>query len=229
MTSAVFIADLHLDESQHEITDLFLKFLEKDASEADSLYILGDLFEAWIGDDDNSVYNQKIFNALKQYSNTGKKLFFMAGNRDFLIGEKFSQLTGAKILPDPTLVNVNGEDVLLTHGDLLCTDDITHQKYRRIVQHPITKKITQRLPLALRRIIAKKLRLKSRQHYKKNNELSVDVNQDAVLDAFKQHKVKLMIHGHTHKPAIHQYENGKRVVLGAWHSDLNLERDTFII
>lgn len=227
--AAVFIADLHLDDSQHEITELFLDFLKTEAIKSNSLYILGDLFEAWIGDDDTSAYNKKIINALKKYSEQGKQLFFMAGNRDFLIGKKFTQMTGATILPDPSLIDINGKTILLTHGDSLCTDDLTHLKYRRVIQHPIMKKIIQWLPLRLRRHIAKKLRQKSRQHFERNNMISVDVNNNAVLKAFIEHKVELMIHGHTHKPGLHQHKNTKRIVLGAWHSNLKLERDIFTI
>lgn len=217
-TNILFISDLHLEENQLGITELFLQFMQTQALQADQLYILGDFFEAWIGDDDNTPYYQKIKDSIKNYVTQGKQCFIMPGNRDFLIGKRFMRETGAQYLPDPTIIEHNNSRILLTHGDAMCTDDIRHQIYRRISQSQFAKVISNVLPINYRKKIAQQLRAASRKHFLRHNAQLRDVTAKAVQNAFTKNNIDVIIHGHTHVAGAHEYDNNKkRFVLGAWH------------
>lgn len=217
--TTLFISDLHLSASHPEITRAFEHFLNEQAQHAAALYILGDFFEAWVGDDDDSDFIRHIKNLLKALSDSGVKLFIMRGNRDFLLGKKFCSEVGASFLPDPSLITINNQRVLLTHGDYLCTDDRAHQAFRRKADHPQLQKIFLCLPLFFRHYLADRIRAFSlqRQQTRKNY---IDVNQTAVEELMKKHDIFLMIHGHTHRPNTHEFEltnrKAKRVVLRDW-------------
>jgi UDP-2,3-diacylglucosamine hydrolase len=218
MNYTLFISDLHLQESQLKKTDLFLKFLST-ATKVDALYILGDLFEAWVGDDDNSSFCKKIKIALKQYTTSGIPTYLMRGNRDFLIGKKFIQDTGCIFINDPLKIDLYGVPTILTHGDLLCTKDKSYMRYRKLVHNPICQKLFLLLPLKLRKLIANYLRAKS----KKNHQLKLgkkNISKESVIHLMQQHNVTQLIHGHIHKPAICKIKSnevtGKCISLDAW-------------
>ena len=187
------------------------------------LFILGDLFEIWIGDDDDSEYINTIKSELLKFTNTGADTFFMHGNRDFLVGKKFSDLTGCKILPEENIIYINGEKILLTHGDLLCSDDKKYLEFRSKVRSKkwiddfLNKTIDERSA------IANELRKKSYIAMKEKSEKIMDAKPDTVKKIMAKHNVNIMIHGHTHRPNIHKYkinnQEKTRIVLGAWHDD----------
>lgn len=216
-----FISDLHIDEHHPEATNCLLNFLETQGVTADAIYILGDLFEVWIGDDNATPFNKVIFSAFKKLTQAGVPMYFMRGNRDFLVGRQFTQLTGVKVLPDPCLIDLYGEPTLLMHGDLLCTDDQKYQAFRRKAHNPLLQKLFLLLPLSWRQHLATKAREKSQQHTQQVNLTIQDVNQAEVEKIMRHYKVNLLIHGHTHRPAVHEFQldnkTVKRVVLNAWH------------
>jgi len=221
-----FISDLHLSSKRPHLSELFLSFLEKDAKKADALYILGDLFEVWLGDDNRDPHHIRIIEALAEFSKSGIPLYFMHGNRDFLIGEQFSLESQCTLLADPTIIELYGTRVLLTHGDLLCTLDYQYQRFRKFVRHPFIKKLFLHLPLSWRQKIANFLRRESAaretniapNHYLQRKW---DVTTEAVYDMLRKHKAFTLIHGHTHKPGIHNFildnQPARRMVLGDWH------------
>jgi UDP-2,3-diacylglucosamine hydrolase len=210
---SLIISDLHLSETETAANKLFFDFLENTAKTAENLYILGDFFAAWIGDDDLTPYHLKVIAALKAVSDAGVKLYFMAGNRDFLVGKRFADMTHATILPDPTVVELYGKRILLMHGDTLCTDDVPYLRYRKVVRQTWLQRLFLCLPLRWRRAIANQLRAKSR-----GNFIYQDVNPFAVQKVMAEHKVDYLVHGHTHRFAMHFLDHDKlRLVLGAWH------------
>lgn len=219
--TTLFIADLHLSNDEPAITAGFLAFLKREAIHADALYILGDLFEVWIGDDDPNPLHTIIAEALNELHQHNVSCYFIHGNRDFLIGKQFAERCHMKLLPQENRINVYGHNILILHGDTLCTDDIDYQKFRKKVHNPILKKIFSWLPLSLRQRIAHNLRDQSKNANKIKSEAIMDVNDIAVWDAFNRYQVDCMIHGHTHRPAIHeqikQHQTYYRMVLGAWH------------
>jgi len=219
--STLFISDLHLDESRPEIVDLFERFLQTEARGAEALYILGDLFESWIGDDDDSPMADRVARALRALSDSGVPIYFMRGNRDFVLGKDFARKAGMTILDDPTVIDLDGKPVLLMHGDTLCTDDVAYQKFRRIMHNRWFQRVALALPLSMRRRIAGRLRGQSQKHIARKTEAIMDVNQSAVEAAMRAHGVRLMIHGHTHRPATHRFDvdgqTAERVVLGDWY------------
>lgn len=202
----------------------FLDFLEQKATRVDELYILGDFFEVWVGDDDDSSFLHEIKAHLQHLSNRGTRIYVMHGNRDFLIGRRFCRQTGAVLLKDPTVINLNGEPVLLMHGDSLCTDDFAYQKFRRKMRHPLAKMALNLLPLKKRKQIAADLRKKSREHNANKPDYIMDVNSAEVKDVMREHQVRTLIHGHTHRPDIHEFKvdgkNSQRIVLQDWHDTL---------
>jgi UDP-2,3-diacylglucosamine hydrolase len=210
MSVTLFISDLHLSPEHPEMTDCFVRFLQREVSRADALYILGDLFEAWVGDDVEDNFTRTITENLKNWP---KPLYLMQGNRDFLMGENFARKTGGKILPDPTVIDLYGESVLVSHGDLLCTDDKSYLKFRKIVHIKWLQSIFLRFPLSFRLKVAEKLRQKSSGHVKELAPEIMDVTPQAVQDWLATYKVSKLIHGHTHRPAIYP----DRLVLPAWH------------
>ncbi|EFE98082.1 UDP-2,3-diacylglucosamine diphosphatase [Serratia odorifera] len=219
--STLFIADLHLCAQEPAITAGFLRFLQREAIQAEALYILGDLFEAWIGDDDPEPLHAEIAAALKALQQAGVPCYFIHGNRDFLLGKRFANASGMTLLPEQQVVELYGRRILILHGDTLCTDDLPYQKFRRRVHNPLIQKLFLAMPLRWRLKIAANMRARSQQSNQHKSLDIMDVNPQAVEQAMVQHQVHWMIHGHTHRPAVHslQLANGKaqRVVLGAWH------------
>ncbi|MGB9151298.1 MAG: UDP-2,3-diacylglucosamine diphosphatase [Burkholderiales bacterium] len=222
MPHTLFISDLHLCPSYPHVTDLFLYFARDIAPKADSLYILGDLFEYWIGDDDLAdPFNESIAQTLRKISAGGVKLYLMHGNRDFLLGEKFALACGAKLLPDPLLVDLHGTPTLLTHGDALCTADTEYQAFRKQVRDPAFQKQFLAKPLGERRATVEKMRLQSEQQKKIKPMDIMDVTESAVHDLLRRYDYPRLIHGHTHRPALHYHEvdgrNCARYVLKDWN------------
>ena len=224
--TTLFISDLHLDGSRPETTELFLRFLKEEAHQASALYILGDFFEAWIGDDDDNPHHARIMEGLREVTQAGLPAYLMHGNRDFLIGKRFAERTGARLLADPTVIDLYGTPTLLVHGDTLCTDDVQYQKARATMHNPVVQGVFLALPLFLRRRYAAHLRAKSREHTAGKDQYIMDVNQGAVEATMREHGVRRMIHGHTHRPAVHRFKSAdgkamERVVLGDWHDQVS--------
>jgi UDP-2,3-diacylglucosamine hydrolase len=219
--TTLFISDLHLDTGQTALWDQCLDFLRTEASQADALYILGDLFEAWVGDDDSGAEKHRVINALHVLTRDRQvPCYFMRGNRDFLAGDVFAAHSGCTLLDDPTVVEIYGQPVLLMHGDTLCTDDVDYQEFRALVRDPMWQQNFLAMSLEHRQAMARKARDASRtQTAGKSNEI-MDVNQESVVEAMKTHKVRTLIHGHTHRPGIHEFQIGntkvRRIVLGDW-------------
>ena len=217
----LFISDLHLEENRPDITAIFLKLLKNCDSGVDRLYILGDLFETWIGDDDDAPFHRSIIQALHAATANGLAIYLMVGNRDFLIGKKFLAETGCLLLPDETKIDLYGTPVLLMHGDTLCTQDVAYLKWRRITTNPLVRAFFLFLPLSIRRNIAAKARTKSAAHTHSANLEIMDVTQAEVERVMQVHNVKVLIHGHTHRPAFYEFmldgHPATRIVLDAWH------------
>ena len=221
--STLLISDLHLDPREPAVVGQFLDFLASDARRADALYILGDLFEVWIGDDDPDPVARKVIAALRGLTDAGVPCRIMHGNRDFLLGRRFCTETGATLVPDGTVVELHGERVLLMHGDLLCTDDASYQRLRRIVRNPVVQWVFRHLPLRQRRELADRMRAGSRMHTGSAAPEIMDVNATAVAEALRRAAVRTLVHGHTHRPAVHALEvdgaASRRIVLGDWHRE----------
>lgn len=221
---ALFVADVHLCASRPDASKRFFDFLRDQASQAQSLYILGDLFEAWIGDDDLAApLHQSVITHLADLSARGIKIYFMHGNRDFMLAERFARLCGMQLLSDPVVVDLYGTPTLLTHGDTLCTTDVDYQRYRRVMRHPWMLKFLRALPLSLRHAMAQRARVGSEQAKTHKSALIMDVDPEAVVALFKQYGVRRMIHGHTHRPAQHcldiQGAHHERWVLPDWYGE----------
>lgn len=222
MTDVLFISDLHLAPERPGIIQLYLKFLDSKAAHASQLYILGDFVEYWLGDDDEARGLEPVFKKMKQLSEQGLEIFLMHGNRDFLMGEQLAERCGCKLIDDPSIVEVKGTRLLLMHGDTLCTDDVDYQKLRVMLRNPQWQSEFLAKPLPERIMMAKALREKSEQETQHKAPDIMDVNADAVSQAFRDHGVTLMIHGHTHRPNVHQLTLDNipvtRIVLGDWYS-----------
>ena len=220
--ATLFIADLHLQTEEPAITAGFLRFLAGEARSADALYILGDLFEAWIGDDDPNPLHREIACAIKSLADSGVPCYFIHGNRDFLIGKRFATESGMQLLPEEKVLDLYGRRVLIMHGDTLCTDDPGYLAFRAKVHTPWIQKLFLALPLFIRRRIALKMRDDSKAANSSKSMEIMDVNAQAVVEVMEKHHVQWLIHGHTHRPDIHTLDaNGEtahRVVLGAWHT-----------
>lgn len=219
--TVLFVSDLHLDATRPAATECFLRFLAGAARNAGTLYILGDLFEVWTGDDAAGAHERTVLDALRRYTGDGYRCSFLRGNRDFLVGAAFATRTGATLLPDEALIEVDGERALLLHGDTLCTDDHSYQQYRRFVHTPAIRALYLALSLRTRDRIAGYARRRSMAANAGKPPAIMDVNAAAVADALRRHGVHLLIHGHTHRPAIHTFDldgqAARRVVLGAWY------------
>lgn len=218
---SLFVSDVHLDDAAPEAQRQFLDFLRTHAAGARALYILGDLFEAWVGDDDTGAERGAVLEGLRELTGSGVACFLLHGNRDFLIGEDFCCRTRCQLLPDPVIAELDGERVLLTHGDALCTDDHAYQELRSIVRMPSWQRRFLRLPLSDRQLLANEVRAGSRAHTARTIPTIMDVNTTAVTAAFKAASVSRIIHGHTHRPAVHEAlvegRSVQRIVLGAWY------------
>jgi UDP-2,3-diacylglucosamine hydrolase len=212
----LFISDLHLDASRPHITRAFYHFLANEGRQAEALYILGDLFELWIGDDDDSPLVLEVQSQLRSLVNGGTRLYFMHGNRDFLIGEGFAESAGATLLQDPHAMEVGGERLVLMHGDRLCTDDHEYQAFRQQVRQPQWMAAVLAKPLEERRILGRQIRAQSQSMNSRKPEDIMDVTSSEVRSVIEQYGADKMIHGHTHRPARHALENGERIVLGDW-------------
>ena len=219
----LFISDLHLALDKPEITRRFLAFLQNRAPKAAAVYILGDLFDAWIGDDDPTPPNSKIRKQLKQLTASGTPVYLQPGNRDFLLGERFCKDTGVILLDDYVVIDIHGTPTLLTHGDLLCTDDLAYQAFRVKSHTPKWRQSVLSKPLLLRLLAARWYRLRSYFHKRKKSQAIMDVNQDAVLRVMQEHNSLRLIHGHTHRPDVHDFEidgqPAQRFVLAAWSKE----------
>ena len=226
MSCTLFISDLHLDARRPATTELLLRFLGDRARSADALYILGDLFEAWIGDDDDSPHAVTVCDALKACTASGVPVFIMRGNRDFLLGGHFTQRSGTRLLDDPATIDLYGKPALLTHGDLLCTDDMQYQDYRRQVRSRDWQQAFLAYSLEERRRLAAGMRDASYSAQQHKPERIRDVSPEAVYGMMQQHGVRQLIHGHTHRPGIHEFtlngDTAKRMVLGDWYSGSSL-------
>ncbi len=221
--TTLIIADLHLSEDEPAITAGFIRFIHQQAIHAKQLYILGDFFNYWIGDDDPNPLHQQVAEALNLLKQRGIPCYFIHGNRDFLLGQRYAKRCGMQLLPQETLIESHGHQVLILHGDTLCTDDVAYQAYRKKVYTPWIQRLFLLLPLFIRRRIAQKMRQNSQNSSNRKPESIMDVNQQAVINELQKYKTSWMIHGHTHRPAIHQINiNDKphyRGVLGAWHHE----------
>jgi UDP-2,3-diacylglucosamine hydrolase len=219
--ATLFISDLHLDEARPRIVDLFARLLANEAREATALYILGDLFESWIGDDDDATLAMSVADALRALRDSGVPIYFMHGNRDFLLGADYAERAGMELLIDPCVVELDGERTLLMHGDTLCSDDFDYQKFRALVRNPAWQAQFLGKPLAERRAFAAQARGESRKQTAMKAAEIMDVNQAAVESAMRAHGVHRLIHGHTHRPATHRFEldgqAAERIVLGDWY------------
>lgn len=219
--TTLFISDLHLDDRRPQITELFLHFLATEARQADALYILGDLFEFWSGDDISNPLNDSVQDGLKALTESGVKCFLVKGNRDFLVSKRFAKRTGMTILGDYTAINLDGQNVLIAHGDTFCTLDEKYQAFRTAVNIPWRQKLFTALPIFVREAIADKIRGKSQAGNQQKSMNIMDVTESEVISKMLEFKCDTLIHGHTHKPYIHDValsanKQGKRIVLGDW-------------
>lgn len=215
-----FISDIHLEANRPLITRAFLSYLTELPKDTEALYLLGDIFDAWVGDDDDDAFTVNIRAEIKALVSRGTPVFIMRGNRDFLIGKQFAQETGCQLLDDPTVIHYKQQDYLLCHGDSLCTDDASYQAFRQQIQSPATQAMLMCKTLAERREIAKQLRNQSGMANSNKAQDIMDVNKQAVDALMQEHNVAFLIHGHTHRPAIHNLaDNKKRIVLGDWETN----------
>jgi len=230
LVATLFIADLHLQTEEPAITAGFLRFLQGEARSADALYILGDLFEAWIGDDDPNPLHREIAAAIKALVDSGVPCFFIHGNRDFLLGKRFARESGMTLLPEEQVLDLYGRQVLIMHGDTLCADDTGYLAFRAKVHTPWIQTLFLALPLFIRNRIAAKMRAGSKAANSSKSLSIMDVNPQAVIEVMEKHRVQWLIHGHTHRPDVHTLSaNGEpahRVVLGAWHTEGSMVKIT---
>jgi UDP-2,3-diacylglucosamine hydrolase len=219
--TTLFVSDLHLDALEPAAVTQFIGFLEQRAAGAEALYILGDLFESWIGDDEQDACSRSVCEALRGLTAAGVPCYVMHGNRDFLLQRGFEERSGTRLLADPVIIESYGERVLLTHGDALCTADRSYQNLRRLVRDDAWQRRFLALPLRVRRLLAQQARDGSRRHTGNTAAYIMDVDQDAVAAAMRACSTRVLIHGHTHRPAVHEFEldgaPARRIVLGAWH------------
>ncbi|HEX6928456.1 MAG TPA: UDP-2,3-diacylglucosamine diphosphatase [Gammaproteobacteria bacterium] len=221
MKPVLFISDLHLDASRPEVTALFLEFLASRARDAAALYILGDLFEAWIGDDDTDSHHARVQDNMRALVDGGVPGYFMHGNRDFLVSAQFAARTKFVLLEDPTVIDLFDRPTLLMHGDTLCTDDVNYQKVRRMFRNPEWQREFLAQPLDARRAFADSARAESKAAQAGLAMDIMDVNREAVNAAFMAHDVTRLVHGHTHRPGVHTFllqgKTRQRIVLGDWY------------
>ncbi len=228
--TTLFISDLHLEGKRPDIGAQFSEFMRGEARTAEALYILGDLFEVWVGDDDPDPHYAAMKTEIRNVSNAGIPVYFMHGNRDFLIGERFAEETGITLLDDPTVVDLYGERVLLAHGDAYCTDDVEYQKTRAMLRNPEWQAMMLAKPLEERLVIARSARDESQSRNAMLAEDIMDVNQAAVESAMQDAGVDILLHGHTHRPNVHEFlidgQPSRRIVLGDWYDQGSVVRWT---
>ena len=212
-----FISDLHLSENMPSVTEGFFEFLKTAAQELSHLYILGDLFEAWVGDDDDSQHAMSVMQKINHATRNGLEIFFIHGNRDFLCGQKFAEQSNLTLLPDPFFLNFFDQKIALSHGDNFCTEDLEYIKFKKEVRSEKWQKEFLQKPLDDRLNIASNMRDASQKN-NSNKDISImDVTPNAIQEFFAEHRIDLLIHGHTHRPNTHQINSGTRIVLGDWH------------
>jgi UDP-2,3-diacylglucosamine hydrolase len=217
---ALFVSDVHLHEGIPRTTEAFLHFLDHAVLHAQHVYLLGDMFEYWAGDDDmDGGYNEGIVTALRKLSDSGVKLYWIAGNRDFLVGEEFAYRTGITLLEDPTVVQHAGQRIILAHGDAQCTDDVDYMAFRSTVRDPAWQRQFLGMPLAERKKIIDGMRAGSRQAQQQKAHDIMDVNDEAINALFAASNASILIHGHTHRPAMHAHAGLIRHVLPDWDCD----------
>lgn len=227
--TTLLLSDLHLPASASTLRQDFLRFLQGPARRAEAVYLLGDVFEAWIGDEDGLAHYVDEIAALRALAQSGVRVFFQHGNRDFLVGERFAEASGASLLADPSVVEIEGHRTLLTHGDLLCTDDVGYQRWRRFSRNGLVQWLFLRIPGSVKRTIADRLRRGSKSAKTRKSMAIMDVNDAAVSASFRRYGVDRIIHGHTHRPDVHrELIDGRaceRIVLADWreHSREYLE------
>ncbi|MGI9894120.1 UDP-2,3-diacylglucosamine diphosphatase [Vibrio natriegens] len=234
--TTLFISDLHLTPSRPDITECFVTFMHTEAPKADALYVLGDLFEFWVGDDDKTPFANKIRTEFKALTDSGVRVFFIQGNRDFLLGKRFCKQTGITLLDDVCTIDLYGKKAVILHGDTLCTDDVDYQKFRKTVHQPWLQWVFNHIPWFIKKKIVAKVQSDIRDD-KSNKSLDImDVNQSEVENVMSQYCVDLMIHGHTHRPDTHHFDvNGvkkTRIVLGDWYTQgsvLQVNSDGFLL
>ncbi|MEE9452657.1 MAG: UDP-2,3-diacylglucosamine diphosphatase [Gammaproteobacteria bacterium] len=218
--STLFISDLHLSPQRPHLSQLFFKFLQQQAPQADTLYILGDFFNIWIGDDDTSAFHRSISEPLKALAATGVTIYIMVGNHDFLLGKKFCQASGCTLLPDPAIIDLYGHKTLLKHGDDLCVEDKRYLRYRKIARSWLIRNFYLTLPIRLRRSMANKIRSISKNNKKVHQQGISDIPREMIPITLAKHQVQQFIHGHTHRPAIHYLFNSsqpqRHIVLSDW-------------
>jgi UDP-2,3-diacylglucosamine hydrolase len=226
--AVLFVSDVHLSARRPDQLALFLRFLAFSQDDAEALYILGDLFDAWLGDDDQSALAQSVIDGLARFSSRGAPLYFIRGNRDFLMDSGFEKRTGGRILDDPTVIDLYGCPTLISHGDSLCTRDIEYQAFRRKLYSAEWKQSFLAQPYDVRVSIAKQIRQASFEASSKKAPEIMDVTPEAVVDLMRTHNVRRLIHGHTHRPNVHQFsvdgQNATRTVLGDWY-----EKDSVLV
>lgn len=219
----LFISDLHLDKLRDDIEQNFERFIcycLREHKTIEAVFILGDLFDFWFGDDASITLNQNIIEQLKKLTSAGVSVFIMHGNRDFLINDAFAKATGCQLIDDPYLLSLNNETILLAHGDQLCTDDIEYQQFKQVVRDPATIKTFLQKPITERIAITNAIKSESQKSAQEKSKEIMDVNQQAVISFMRKYKVKTLIHGHTHRPDIHSFtidgQTFKRYVLSDW-------------
>lgn len=220
--TTLFISDLHLTPQAPEITECFTHFMQTQAIKADALYVLGDLFEFWVGDDDKSPFARQIRDEFKRLTDTGVPVFFTQGNRDFLVGKRFAKQTGVTLLGDETVIDLYGRNAVVLHGDTLCTQDTKYLEFRAKVHQPWLQWVFNRIPMFIKQKIVAKVQSDIRDDKSTKSLEIMDVTPSEVEKVMQQHHVDLMIHGHTHRPNIHSLEtedgNKTRIVLGDWYT-----------
>lgn len=220
--STLFIADTHLGGEHPAISRRFVEFIDNEAPTAEALYILGDLFEVWIGDDAVQDEHRAALQALRRLSDTGVPTYLLHGNRDFLLGQGFEALTGCQLIQEPVVIDLYGTRTLLLHGDTLCSDDVDYQKMRSQLRNPAWQQQFLSASIEQRLAIANQYRSESRSRIREKPDAIMDVNRDTVIETMRAHGVTRLIHGHTHRPAVHDLEidgqPAQRIVLGDWYS-----------
>ena len=230
MSTTYFIADLHLSADRPDITQCLETFLTQEAVNTDALYVLGDLFEVWIGDDDINDFTSRVTKAFRTLADTGVPIYFIHGNRDFLIRNKFAQRAGMTLLPEEKVIDLYGEPTLIMHGDQLCTRDVAYQKFRKKARGWWWPRLILMLPLSTRKKIAANARKQSQENQQHLAQDIMDVTPEEVIRSLQDSNVKQLIHGHTHRPAIHEIKlsntNAERIVLGDWYTQGSILKAT---
>ncbi|AFI83904.1 UDP-2,3-diacylglucosamine diphosphatase [Methylophaga nitratireducenticrescens] len=219
----LFISDLHLSPDQPELIRLATDFVAQQVN-VDAFYIVGDIFNTWLGDDLVPTEFDPFIQALQNLQQQGSKIYLMVGNRDFMLGKDFARRVGGTLLEDPIMIDVYGHKILLMHGDSLCTDDVSYQRYRKVVRNRLLQKLFLAMPLTVRQGISDKIKAKSKQQKQNKPAQIMDVNPAAVRQVMQQYNASLLLHGHTHRPAIHTLQSSQnisnyRIVLGDWQPD----------